>query len=453
MEELPNGFTGFANRKRTPGFESAGDAMRRSRSTIANGIQAPKGEFQYPIDLKSEDSDSEHVVKPYGEDELKSIGPRDRRWAWVEIDQAAIRHNTLEAKRHLSRGCRLMAVVKADGYGHGAVACAKASLSAGADYLGVATVQEALELRTAGLRAPLMLLAQPPETAIPLLLEYQVMPAIYDPAFAVAYGEAADLHGMVAPYHLAVNTGMNRIGVRYDDAVEFLRQVNFHRGIELAGVFTHFATADCPEAFDFDIQARRFVEAVSSIQQPGINPGIVHAANSAALFRYPEVHFDMARLGISLYGFHPCPETRRSVNLRPAMSVHARITDTRFVPMSEGVSYGLHYRSPGSVKICTIPLGYADGYRRGLSGNIDVVYGGRYHRQVGNICMDQCMFEVDMRSYATRERIDPQVGDEVIIVGRQGGAEVTIDEMSDKLGTIQHEIAIGFSHRLPRIFV
>lgn len=452
MDNLPNGFTAFGSRNRKPGFESAGEAMRRTRSESAFGAPAPKGTFQYPTDLGTADGQP-HIIQPYTEDELARLGDTDRRWAWVEIDQAAIRHNTIEVKHRLAPGCHLMAVVKADGYGHGAVTCAKAALSAGADYLGVATVDEALELRAAGISKPLLLLAQPPASAIPLLLSCQIMPAIYDPAFAIAYGEAADLHGMVAPYHLAVNTGMNRIGVRHDDVIEFLRQVNFHRGLELAGVFTHFATADCPETLDFEIQARRFVEAVSAIQMAGINPGVVHAANSAAILRYPRVHFDMVRLGISLYGFHPCPETRGTVDLRPAMSVHARITDTRLVPMSEGVSYGLHYRSPGSVKICTLPLGYADGYRRGLSGRIDVVYAGRYWHQVGNICMDQCMFEVDLRSSAMRQRIDPRIGDEVLIVGSQGAAAVTIDEMAEKLGTIQHEISIGFSHRLPRLVV
>ena len=385
--------------------------------------------------------------------DCEDIDPLDRRWAWVEIDLNAIRHNVAETRRFLKPRCRMTAVVKADAYGHGAVEVSKAALGAGADRLAVATVPEAVELRKAGITAPILILAQPPITSIPLLLGYHIIPTVYEPDFAVAYGEAADLHGVKAPYHLAVNTGMNRIGVRFDQVVEFLHQVSFHRALELEGVFTHYATADSPETLDFNIQANRFVDAVNAIQAAGFEPGIVHSANSASIYRYPDVHFDMVRLGVSLYGLHPCPETRDLVNLRPAMSVHARITDTRLVPMSEGVSYGLHYRSPGSVKICTVPIGYADGLRRGLSGNTDFIMGGRYFRQVGNICMDQCMFEVDMRSYGTRERIDPQVGDEVIIVGSQGIAEVTLDEMADKLGTIHYELACGFGIRMKRIYV
>lgn len=448
MGDLPNGFTGFAGINRE-GFESAADAMRR-QSSEASG-PAVRGSFQYARDLDS--GRRVETELPFDMAKLDDIDPLDQRWAWVEIDLSAIRHNVAVTRCLLEPRTRLTAVVKADAYGHGAVEVSKAALGAGADRLAVATVAEGIELRKAGITAPILILSQPPATSIPLLLGYRITPSIYEPDFAVAYGEAADLHGLKAPYHLAINTGMNRIGVHYDSVVEFLRQVSFHRALDLDGVFTHFATADCPETLDFNLQARRFVEAVSFIREAGFDPGIVHCANSATIYRYPDMHFDMVRQGISLYGFHPCPETRESVDLKPVMSVHARITDTRLVPTGEGVSYGFHYRSPGSVKICTLPIGYADGLRRGLSGRIDFILGGRYHRQVGNICMDQCMFEVDMRSYASHERINPQVGDEVIIVGSQGIAETTIDEMADKLGTIHYEVAIGFSHRMPRIYV
>jgi len=234
--------------------------------------------------------------------------------------------------------------------------------------------------------------------------------------------------------------------------VEFMRQIGFHRALELRGCFTHFATADCPENMDFRLQHRRFAEAIESLRAAGINPGIVHCANSAAAIRYPETYYDMVRLGISLYGFHPCVETRSIIDLRPAMSVHARITDERMLATSEGVSYGLHYRSPGTVKICTVPIGYADGLNRLLSGKTDFIVNGVLCHQVGNICMDQCMFEVDMRTYAARKNIDPHIGDEVVIVGTQGEYSVSIDEMAAKCQTIQHEIAINFSQRMPLIY-
>ena len=453
MDILPNGFTGFAGVGGRPDdFESAAEASRRRRGISPEPERQPSSDGVHKHFQDAGSARSAEGEIAFDMAQLDAIPVADQRWAWAEIDLAAIHHNVAETRRLLHPRSRLLAVVKADGYGHGAVEVAKIALGAGAERLGVATVPEAVELRKAGVTAPILLLSQPPAASIPLLVGYRITPAVYETQFAVSYGEEADLHGLKAPYHLAVNTGMNRLGIRYDEAVEFLYQVNFHRALELEGVFTHYATADCPETLDFQIQTKRFVEAVNAIRAAGFNPGIVHAANSAATYRFPEVHFDMVRLGISLYGFHPCPETRDRVNLQPAMSVHARIVDTRTPAMSEGVSYGLHYRSPGSVKICTIPLGYADGLRLGLSGNTDFIMGGRYYRQVGNICMDQSMFEVDMRTYGTRERIDPQVGDEVLVVGSQGIAEVTIDEMAEKLRTTQYEIAIGFGQRLKRVY-
>ena len=370
------------------------------------------------------------------------------RWSWVEIDRGALRRNTRAYKNLLDPRQRLCCVVKADAYGHGAVECAKIMYSAGADMFAVATVNEGVELRKGGITKPILILSEPPIEAIPTLLEFDIMPSVYTSDFALAYGECAVAAGKVGKYHLAIETGMNRIGVRWDEVVTFMHQVGFHRALELEGVFTHFATADCPETLDFHIQAKRYIEAVEGLRAAGINPGIVHCANSAAAIRYPDVRFDMG-----LYGYQPCPETTPLIELKPAMSVHARITDTRLVPMSEGVSYGLNYRSPGSVKICTVPVGYGDGLRRGLSSRTDFLVDGVRCRQVGNICMDQCMFEVDLRSYARRRRVDPQVGDEVLIVGQQGDAMVTIEEMCETLGTIPHELCIGFAQRMPRYYV
>ncbi len=423
MADIPNGFTGFANR----------------------GV----GAFQYTRDHNRVQATEPATFDP---EKLARIPETDRRWAWLEIDLNAIRHNVSLIRKGIGANTRLMAIVKADGYGHGAVRCAKTALNSGADYLGVATVQEAIDLREGLVNAPILILSQPPAESIPLLLAYKIMPSVYSPEFAIQYAESADACGLRAPYHLAVNTGMNRIGVRHDEVVAFMSQVSFHRALELKGTFTHFATADSSETLDFNIQAKRFVEAINALRAAGINPGIVHAANSAAAIRYPEVRFDMVRLGIAMYGLHPSQETRMMVDLHPAMSVHARVTDARVVPMSEGVSYGMTYRSPGSVKICTIPIGYADGLPRKLSNNTDVIFQGKRFHQVGSICMDQCMFEVDLRSYGVRQRIEPQVGDEVLLVGRQGDAVITLDDMANKLDTINYELATGFSLRLPRLY-
>ena len=388
-------------------------------------------------------------------DTAPKVAPIDRRWSWVEVDLNAIRFNTATAKR-LAGGRRLMCVVKADAYGHGAVEVSKAALESGADYLGVATVTEGIELREAGINAPILILSEPPITAIPLLLYYKIMPAVYTREFALQYAESADRSGLVAPFHLAVNTGMNRIGVRWDEAVEFMEALSFHRAVNLVGTFTHVATADEPQSMDYYQQVRRFSDCIAALREAGIDPGIVHCANTAATLRFPEVHCDMVRFGIGLYGLHPCPETAQRIELHPAMSVHARITDVRVPAIGDGVSYGLHYRSAGNAYICTIPIGYADGLSRTLSGRFDVLWNGHRCPQVGNICMDQCMFEVDARLARGGAQVGaigaPKIGDEVVIVGVQGTESVTLDELAAKQVTIHYEVACDFGLRLPKVY-
>ena len=451
MEDLPNGFTGFAHRKE--GFVSAGEASRISRGVATARPSASPIPHHVREAAAAVSTEPPAKAVPFADAELARVSTAEARGAWIQIDLAAVRYNVAQTRRLLQPRCRLMAVVEADAYGHGAVEVAKAALGAGADHLGVTTLTEALELRDAGITAPIVLLAQPTAASAPLLLAHKIVPSAYEPDFAIAYAEVADRHGIKAPYHLLLNTGMNHLGVAYYNAVEFLHQVSFHRALELEGTLTHFATADCPETLDFHIQAKRFVEAIEAMHAAGFDPGIVHCANTAALYRFPDVHFDMARMGISLCGLHPCAQTRSLVDLRPAMSVHARIVDMRTVGVSEGVSHGLRYRSPGAVKVCTIPLGYADGLRFGLSDNVDFIVQGRYFRQVGEICLSHCMFEVDLRRTPAREQVNMQVGDEVIVVGSQGIAEATLDEMAERLRTTNYEVAMGFGQRLPRIYV
>lgn len=256
---------------------------------------------------------------------------------------------------------------------------------------------------------------------------------------------------MSAPFHLKVNTGMNRIGVRWDEVVDSRDRYRFQTGRSICGHLHPLRHCRLSRHHRLRASGQALLGSRDALRAAGINPGIVHAANSAAAIRYPEVQLDMVRLGISLYGFYPCPEAYPMIDLKPAMSVKARITDVKTLPVGEGVSYGLNYRSPGAVKICTMPIGYADGFRRGLSGRTDVLLAGRRFHQVGNICMDQSMFEVNLRQ---RNDLDPQIGDTVTIVGEQGEASVTIDQMAETLGTIQHEVAIGFGcSRLPRLYV
>ena len=372
--------------------------------------------------------------------------PVDRRWAWAEVDLGAIRHNVETLKALTPSETLFMAVVKADGYGHGASEVAQAALAAGADRLGVATVDEGVRLRKAGITAPVQILSEPPASATPLLVRYGLRPALYSPEFAAALSRAGVAAGSAVPFHLKVNTGMNRIGVDWADAGSFAESLRALPGIALEGVFTHFATADIPGDWDFERQVERFASAVGDLRGRGMDPGIVHSANSPATILHPQTHLGMVRCGIALYGLHPCDATRDRIDLRPAMAIKTRVSQVRRVSMGEGVSYGLSWRAASPATIATLPLGYADGVRRGLSGAMRILLGGVECRQVGRICMDQFMVEIP-------RGVDVGTGDEAVLVGSQGGCTLTVDEQAEHLGTINYEVACGYGARLARVYL
>ena len=375
------------------------------------------------------------------------------RGAWVEIDTDSLRHNIRLTKKTIGPRKQLCAVVKADAYGHGAIPCAKIAIEEGADYLAVATVEEGIELRQAGINAHILILSQPPLRAIPYILANRLIPSVCTSDFALAYAEFADKKDQPAPFHLAVDTGMNRIGVKYDEVVEFIQSISFHRALKYEGTFTHFATADESSDWDFRIQLKRFNEMLENLKAAGIKPGIVHAANSAAIFRYPEAHFDMVRLGVIMYGMFPSDVMRGSIDLYPVMSVKAQVSYVKEPALGEGVSYGLNYRVAKKIRIATVPIGYADGLRRELSGNFKVLCNGCTCRQVGNICMDQMMIEVPLGHTVRGRQRNAEIGDEVVIIGAQDDLEISVDTMAKALNTINYEITCLFGIRLPKIYV
>lgn len=395
---------------------------------------------------KSIDRDDFKVGGPFSHEDVP-------RGAWVEVDLDAIAHNLRLVRKQIGMNRQLMAVVSADAYGHGAVVVAKTALENGADCLGVSSVEEAIELRNAQIDAPVLVLSQPPMRTIPHLLAYDLMPTVTTREFALALGEEADLHGMVAKYHLAIDTGMNRIGVFYLDAVDFMESINFHRGLECAGVFTHFATADDVSDWDFQKQLSRFRETLKQLENARIKTGLIHCANSVATMRFPESHFDMVRVGAVMYGITNGLELRSCEDLRPAMSVKAQIAYVQEPQMGEGVSYGFSYRVAKPVQVATVPLGYADGVSYQLSGRMKVLCHGNPCQQIGAICMDQMMIEIPL-SYSTGAfSKGVEIGDEVVIVGRQGDLEISIDMMADELETSHYEMLCAFGRRLPRIYM
>jgi alanine racemase len=367
------------------------------------------------------------------------------RWAWTEIDTSAISKNVAALKALTRPGTRFMAVVKADGYGHGAVRVARASLSGGADCLGVATIAEAVELRDAGISAPVQLLSEPPEAAIPILVERQIVPTVTTREFAVAMGKWAAARSVEAPFHLKIDSGMNRIGVRAEDAAAFARNLTDFPGLKLEGTFTHLATADVAGDWEVTRQLQRFEAALAEMRTEGVNAGIVHAANSPATILYPESHYDMVRCGIAIYGLQPSPATEKVMALAPAMSVKASATLVKRIGMGESVSYGFTWTASAPTVVATLPLGYADGVHRVLSNEMEVLLGGKRCRQIGRVCMDQLMVEVPRDVPAAR-------GDEAVLVGTQGAESIRMESLAEKAGTINYELACAFGMRMERLY-
>jgi alanine racemase len=367
------------------------------------------------------------------------------RNAWVEVDTAAVSRNVAALKALTRPRTVFMAVVKADGYGHGAAEVARAALAGGADRLGVATVAEGSALRDAGIMVPIQVLSEPPADAMPEVVASGLVPTIFLPETAAALSAAAIRAGVRVGYHLKVDTGMNRIGVPAEETAELVMGLSSIPGIALEGVFTHFATADIPGDWDFETQMERFRRALDELRDNGVAPGTVHAANSPATILHPEAHFDMVRCGIAIYGLHPAPSTHDRVTLEPAMTVKARVSNVHRVGVGDGVSYGHVWRASTPTDIATLPLGYADGLHRILSDRIRVLVHGVPCRQVGRICMDQCMFEVPRTTSVF-------VGDEVVIVGAQGSERIPLEEVAGHAGTINYEMATAFALRLPRVY-
>jgi len=365
--------------------------------------------------------------------------------AWVEVDCGAIAHN-VRALRRVLGACELLAVVKADAYGHGAVTVARAALAAGASWLAVATVPEGAELRAAGIDAPILLLGAVNTAAEAIAVrQWQLEPTLCTAqqaqAFAAALAGATD----PLPVHLKLDTGMSRLGTLWTEAVEFARGVAQLPELAIASVYSHLATADDPDPRTMHLQHQRYRDAIAAIRAAGIEPPRLHLANSAAtLSGDPSLHYDMVRVGLALYGLFPGEHLRGTVPLRPALQVKARVTQVKTIPAGAGVSYGHRFVAPQPTRIAVVGIGYADGVPRNLSGQLQAIARGRKVPQLGAVTMDQIIFDV-----STVPEI--AAGETVVLLGSAGGETISADDWAEQLGTISWEILCGFRHRLPRV--
>ncbi len=372
------------------------------------------------------------------------------RATWAEIDLSAVRHNAALLRR-LAAPAALCAVVKADGYGHGAAAVARAALEGGASMVAVALGDEGVELRTAGIEAPVLVLSEQPAANAGAVVAAGLTPTLYTLEGVAATAEAAEAAGVVVAVHVKVNTGMHRVGAEPGQVEAVVTAVTGSRWLRLEGLFTHLAVADGTSDEDADftaLQLRRFESVVGELAARGVEPPLLHAANSAAAITRPGARYAMVRCGIALYGQPPAPALAGAgAGLRPVLSLRSRVSAVRVLDAGERPSYGRVRPLPERSVVATVPIGYADGVPRRLQpAGAEVLIGGRRRPLAGTVTMDQIMVDC-----GPDDPVAP--GDEVVLLGRQGDQEVTAGEWASMLGTITYEVLCAIGPRVPRVLV
>ncbi len=371
-----------------------------------------------------------------------------RRPTWAEIDLAALAHNFRVIRQQVGDEVKILAAVKANAYGHGAVECARRLEAEGVDWFGVALPEEGIELREAGIERPILCLGGFWPGQESLLLRHQMTPVVYRLDLLESLDEAAKDAGVVADVHVKIDTGMGRLGVRADEVPQFMDRLQQYQNIRVDGLMTHLAAADEVSKLEFtDEQLRKFDEARESFHEHGFRPTYVHAANSAAAFANPRVRGSLVRPGGSLYGFirDVFPASVEAPPLQPLMSLHTRIALLKTVPKGEKLGYGCSFETARDSRIATIPIGYDDGYSRAFSNRGRVIIRGQFAPVVGRVSMDLTLVDVT-------EVGGVELDDRVTLLGRDGDVSITAEDLGEIAGTISYEITCGISNRVPRIY-
>jgi len=373
------------------------------------------------------------------------INPYQR--AWLEIDLHAIESNTSEIKSILTKECLLMAVVKADGYGHGAINVAKATINGGANSLGIATLKEGIELREAGINCPILVLGNlVDKDELQLCVKWKLMPTINNKREALLYQEIANKKKQYLEVQIKVDTGMSRLGCNLSEASELFKTIMNCKYLTLKGIYSHLALADKDEGYS-DFTSKQQIAFDRLLKKlPGIKDICCHLANSAGTLRNQTLHYDMVRVGLAIYGYSPIKSEENTLKLQPALSVKAKITLIRTVPKGTGISYGHAHVTKRESRLAVVGIGYADGINRSLSDKISVICNGHLCPQIGTITMDQLI--IDITDFP-----DISIGDVITLLGRDGDYVITANQWGELSGSIPWEILCGFKNRLPRIFI
>ncbi len=363
----------------------------------------------------------------------------------AEINLEAIQYNLNQVRRKLGVGVRILAVVKANAYGHGIAKTSQALVDAGTDYLGVANVDEGILLREKGIVNPILVFTPPFPHEAKLILEFDLTATVFTIDLARQLDSLSSVRTKPALVHVKIDTGMGRLGIDYRESVEFVRSVSAFRYLKIEGLYTHFATAEQSDKSYAKLQLHRFHDVISSLQNSGVSVPLVHCANSAAILDLRESYYNMVRPGIMLYGYYPSHETSESVPLRTALSLRSRIGFVKHVDAGTSISYGRRYITTSKTTIASVPIGYADGLSRHLTNKGEAIVKGKRVPIVGTICMDHVMLDVGS--------VDVKPGDDVTFIGTDGGETISAWEIADKLETIPYEVCCGISTRVPRIYL
>jgi alanine racemase len=374
--------------------------------------------------------------------------PHNHRPTWAEISLPALTHNYAEIKQSLRSSAQLMAVLKADAYGHGAIECARALESIRAEWFGVAMVEEGIILREAGISRPILCLGGFWQGQAIDVIRYDLTPVVFRIDAAEELNARARDAGREVSYHLKVDTGMGRLGVPFAETAEFARALKQFGSISLDGVMTHFADADSDRPAYTMAQIASYHETIRILREIGFHPTWQHLANSAGIHAYPQSHGNLARAGATLYGLtrDVLARSPEPFNLLPVMSLHSRVVMLKNVPAGTSLGYGCTFETERESRIATIPIGYADGLRRAHSNNGRVIIRGRYAPIAGRVSMDLTIIDVT-------DIPGVELGDEVILIGEQSGLGITAEDLAEQTGTISYEIVTGVSSRVTRVFV
>ena len=372
------------------------------------------------------------------------------RRTWAEVSLDALRGNYESIRQQTNGGAKIMAVVKADAYGHGAVRCSRVLDECGADWFAVSNLEEALELRRGGIEKPILILGYTPPHYAAALAVNNISQAVFSSNYAQQLSEQACALGVQVNIHIKVDTGMTRIGFVYHDTIDNSESIDDIitavglEGLYPEGIFTHFARADEISGEVYTrLQFDLFMDAIARLEQSGISFELRHCANSAACLDYPEMHLDMVRTGIIMYGLYPSGEVRNKIKVTPVMTVKSVVAQVKTIDEETPISYGGTALAPESARLATIPIGYADGYSRRLSNIGEMLVGGQRAKILGRVCMDQTVIDIS--------DIDcVNVGDEVVVFGK--APAMTTDDVARTLGTINYEIVCDVGKRVPRIY-